>query len=454
MLVIGLIRCRSLYHKHVISVITNCFVAMPVAKRKISVIGLGYVGLPVAVAFAEAGFKVVGFDTSIIRINELREGKDKTFEVENDRLFNPNIIFTEIVEELRQANFHIITVPTPITNANEPNISYLIKASEMVGKQIKTGDFVVYESTVYPGCTEEDCIPVLEAESKLVAGHDFHVGYSPERINPGDPNHRFETILKIVSAQCSLSLEVVANTYGAVVTAGIHRAPSIKVAEAAKVIENTQRDLNIGFMNELSKIFTALDIDTHDVLKAAGTKWNFSNFEPGLVGGHCIGVDPYYLTNKASQIGCDPTVILSGRETNNAYPSFLAEQCRDWCSQRDITNPKILQLGLTFKENVPDIRNSKALDLVDRLRNIDPNLAVIDPVADIKPMKPDFRFNANIVAERFDVIVLAVPHQQFIKNGWKFVKAFANNEKTTLVLDIKARLDRASTPSEIELWRP
>ena len=363
---------------------------MAVLKRKISVIGLGYVGLPVAIGFAEAGFKVVGFDTNANRINELKKGYDKTFEVENRRLYNPNVTYTDIADDIGQANFHIITVPTPITNTNEPDISYLIKASETVGKQLKAGDLVVYESTVYPGCTEDDCIPVLEAESKLTAGQDFYVGYSPERINPGDPNHRFETILKIVSAQCPQSLKIVADTYGAVVTAGIYQAPSIKVAEAAKVIENTQRDLNIGFVNELSKIFNAMGVDTYDVLQAAGTKWNFNAFEPGLVGGHCIGVDPYYLTSKALKIGAQPKIILSGRDTNNNYPSFLAEQCRIWFSQQGITNPKIVQLGLTFKENVPDIRNSKAYDLANKLRTIDPTLAVIDPVADIAHVQTRF----------------------------------------------------------------
>jgi UDP-N-acetyl-D-galactosamine dehydrogenase len=427
---------------------------MAVLKRKISVIGLGYVGLPVAVAFAEAGFKVVGFDTNANRIKELKEGYDKTFEVENRRLDNPNLTYTDKADDIGQANFHIITVPTPITNINEPDISYLIKASETVGKQLKADDLVVYESTVYPGCTEDDCIPVLETESKLTAGQDFYVGYSPERINPGDPNHRFETILKIVSAQCSHSLKIVADTYGAVVTAGIYQAPSIKVAEAAKVIENTQRDLNIGFVNELSKIFKTMDIDTYDVLQAAGTKWNFNAFEPGLVGGHCIGVDPYYLTSKALKIGCDPTVILSGRETNNAYPIFLAEQCRNWFSQQGITDPKIVQLGLTFKENVPDIRNSKAFDLANTLRHIDPTLAVIDPVADIAHMKPDFRFNTSIDGERFDAIVLAVPHQQFINDGWQLINALTNTDKSTLVMDIKARLDRQSKPPAINLWRP
>ena len=427
---------------------------MAVLKRKISVIGLGYVGLPVAIAFAEAGFKVIGFDTNANRIKELKESYDKTFEVENRRLDSPNVTYTDKAEDIRQANFHIITVPTPITNTNEPDISHLIQASETVGKQLKAGDLVVYESTVYPGCTEENCIPVLAAESKLTAGQDFYVGYSPERINPGDPNHRFESILKIVSAQCSHSLKIVADTYGAVVTAGIYQATSIKVAEAAKVIENTQRDLNIGFVNELSKIFKTMGIDTYDVLKAAGTKWNFNAFEPGLVGGHCIGVDPYYLTTKALKIGCDPAVILSGRETNNAYPSFLAEQCRNWLSQQGIADPKIVQFGLTFKENVPDIRNSKALDLANTLRNIDPNLVVIDPVADIAHMKPDFRFNANIDSEHFDAIVLAVPHQQFINDGWQLFAALTNPDKSTLVMDIKARLDRQSKPPAVNLWRP
>ena len=427
---------------------------MAVLKRKISVIGLGYVGLPVAIGFAEAGFKVVGFDTNANRINELKEGYDKTFEVENKRLDNPNVTYTDKAEDIGQANFHIITVPTPITNTNEPDISYLIKASETVGKQLKAGDLVVYESTVYPGCTEDDCIPVLEAESKLTAGQDFYVGYSPERINPGDPNHRFETILKIVSAQCPQSLKIVADTYGAVVTAGIYQAPSIKVAEAAKVIENTQRDLNIGFVNELSQIFNAMSVDTYDVLKAAGTKWNFNTFEPGLVGGHCIGVDPYYLTSKAFKIGAQPKIILSGRDTNNNYPSFLAEQCRIWFNQKGITNPKIMQLGITFKENVPDIRNSKAFDLANRLRTIDPTLAVIDPVADIAHVQTDFRFNTSIDGERFDAVVLAVPHQEFIKEGWHLINALTNTDNSTLVMDIKARLERSAKPKNIQLWRP
>ena len=427
---------------------------MTVLTRKISVIGLGYVGLPVAVAFAEAGFNVVGFDTNTHRIKELTDAYDKTFEVENKRLDHPNITYTHNADDIGRADFHIITVPTPITNINEPDISYLITASQTVGKRLKAGDLVVYESTVYPGCTEEDCIPVLESESKLSAGQDFYVGYSPERINPGDMKHRFETILKIVSAQCPQSLKIVADTYGAVVTAGIYQAPSIKVAEAAKVIENTQRDLNIGFVNELSRIFNAMGVDTHDVLQAAGTKWNFNTYEPGLVGGHCIGVDPYYLTSKAMKIGAQPKIILSGRNTNNDYPVFLAKQCSAWLEQHDIANPKIVQFGLTFKEDVPDIRNSKAFDLANALRTIDPDLVVIDPVADIAHMKPDFRFNPSIDGERFDAIVLAVPHRLFISDGWQFIHALVHTDKSTLVMDIRAKLDRQSTPQAVELWRP
>ena len=423
-------------------------------RYKISVTGLGYVGLPVAVAFAEAGFFVVGFDTNANRIKELNEGVDKTLEVDNERLLQSNISFTDSAADIRKANFHIITVPTPITESNEPDISHLIRASETIGKQLTKGDIVVYESTVYPGCTEEDCIPALEASSKLIAGEDFYVGYSPERINPGDSNHRFETILKIVSAQCHYSLEIITDLYGAVVTAGIHQAPSIKVAEAAKVIENTQRDLNIGFVNELSKIFNAMGVDTYDVLKAAGTKWNFIPFEPGLVGGHCIGVDPYYLTNKAIKIGEQPTIILSGRDTNNSYPTFLAGQCKAWLKQRNITQPKILQLGLSFKENVPDTRNSKALELAQELKKIDPSLLVIDPMADVTDQPIEFRFNENSYGEHFNVIVIAVPHQKFISDGWRLIERFMNADEPAIIMDLKAKLDRSSMPPSVDLWRP
>ena len=427
---------------------------MSATKRKISVTGLGYVGLPVAIAFAEAGFSVTGFDVNDDRVRDLKQGIDLTCEVENNRLTNQNIIYTSTPSKIHGADFHIITVPTPVTPDCDPDISFLISASQTVGQQLKVGDIVVYESTVYPGCTEDDCIPVLEAASNLKAGKDFFVGYSPERINPGDHNHRFETILKIVSAQCSYSLNIIAETYGQVVKAGIYQAPSIKVAEAAKVIENTQRDLNIGFVNELSKIFKMMKIDTHDVLQAAGTKWNFNAFEPGLVGGHCIGVDPYYLTNKATKIGADPKIILSGRETNNDYPSFISSQCKDWLDRQGIKKPKIALIGITFKENVPDVRNSKAFDLAKNLKSIDPTLDVIDPVADLGSLKPDFRFNETGNNDRFDVVVFAVPHQSLISQGWHLIASLVTPNRLTLVMDIKARLDRMSVPDHIELWRP
>ena len=423
-------------------------------KRKISVTGLGYVGLPVAIAFAEAEFEVIGFDVNEGRINDLNKAIDVTFEVENDRLTNSKITYTSDPSAIQGADFHIITVPTPVTDNCEPDISFLISASQTIGKRLSVGDIVVYESTVYPGCTEEDCLPILEEVSTLTAGTDFFVGYSPERINPGDLNHRFETILKIVSAQCPKSLEIIANTYASVVTAGVYRAPSIKVAEAAKVIENTQRDLNIGFVNELSKIFKIMDIDTHDVLKAAGTKWNFNVFEPGLVGGHCIGVDPYYLTSKAKKIGADPRIILSGRETNDGYPAFIIDQCQHWLDKQGIVNPRILLMGLTFKEDVPDIRNSKAFELAQKLKSIDSSLEVVDPVADLSNHAPGFSFNAKADDAVFDVIVVAVPHVDFITDPWPLMCALTSANRPTLVMDIKAKLDREAAPKHIELWRP
>ena len=423
-------------------------------KRKISVIGLGYVGLPVAIAFAEAGFSVIGLDVNEGRINDLNKAVDVTFEVKNDRLTNANITYTSNPSAIQGADFHIITVPTPVTDNCEPDISFLISASQTVGKQLSVGDIVVYESTVYPGCTEEDCVPILEAASTLTAGTDFFVGYSPERINPGDLKHRFETILKIVSAQCPKSLEIIADTYASVVTAGVYRAPSIKVAEAAKVIENTQRDLNIGFVNELSKIFKIMDIDTHDVLKAAGTKWNFNVFEPGLVGGHCIGVDPYYLTSKAKRIGADPRIILSGRETNDGYPAFIIDQCQHWLDKQGIINPRILLMGITFKEDVPDIRNSKAFELAQKLKSIDSSLEVVDPIADLSNHAPGFSFNTKADDAVFDVIVVAVPHADFTTDPWPLMCALTSANRPTLVMDIKAKLDREAAPKHIELWRP
>ena len=338
--------------------------------RKIAVIGLGYVGLPVAVAFARSGVPVIGFDIDRKRIEELRAGHDRTREVEPADLKQPALRYDHEPAALAAADFYIVTVPTPIDSARRPDLGAMLAASDTVGGVLKRGDIVVYELTVYPGAVEEDCMPVLEKKSGLRAGSDFTVGYSPERINPGDKKHRFETITKVVSAQDARTLDIVADVYGSVVTAGIHRAPSIKVAEAAKVIENTQRDLNIAFMNELSAIFHQLGIDTGDVLAAAATKWNFQKFEPGLVGGHCIGVDPYYLTYRAEKAGYHPEIILAGRRINDGMGERVARECMRALLQRGCREPTVTILGMTFKENVPDIRNSKVIDIVRELGRV------------------------------------------------------------------------------------
>jgi len=338
-------------------------------KRIISVIGLGYVGLPVAVAFGKKN-RTIGFDVNAERIRELQEGHDRTGEVTSEELAETDLLFTDSIDELRKADFHIIAVPTPVDDAKRPDLSILLKASETVAKALKKGDIVVYESTVYPGATEEDCVPVLERVSGLTFGSDFTVGYSPERINPGDKEHTFTRIMKVVSGSDTATLDVVASVYESVVTAGVHRAASIKVAEAAKVIENTQRDLNIALMNELALIFDRLGIDTLDVLEAAGTKWNFLPFRPGLVGGHCIGVDPYYLTHKAEKIGYIPQVILAGRRINDGVGKFIAQRTiREMIrAGQNILGATVTVLGLTFKEDCPDIRNSKVIDIIRELQ--------------------------------------------------------------------------------------
>jgi len=337
--------------------------------RKIAVVGLGYVGLPVAVAFARSSSEVIGFDVDKVRIADLRDCNDRTREVESEVLRSLSLKLTSNVAEIGDADFFIVTVPTPIDDARKPDLGAMMSASRSVGSVLKRRDIVVYESTVYPGAIEEECVPVLEQTSGLRAGVDFKVGYSPERINPGDKQHRFENITKVVSAQDDETLEIIANVYGSVVTAGIHRAPSIKVAEAAKVIENTQRDLNIAFMNELSLIFRELDIDTGDVLAAARTKWNFLPFYPGLVGGHCIGVDPYYLTYRAEKAGYHPEVILAGRRINDGMGQRIARECIRGLMRRRPRGGIVTVLGLTFKENVPDTRNSRVIDIVRELRD-------------------------------------------------------------------------------------
>lgn len=423
--------------------------------RKIAVVGLGYVGLPVAVAFARSGTSVVGYDIDIRRIVELRDGFDRTREVEVDELKNPYLFFTSDTAALSTADFYIVTVPTPIDHALRPDLSAMLAASQDVGRALRSGDIVVYESTVYPGAVEEDCIPVLEAASGLKAGIDFKVGYSPERINPGDKKHRFETIKKVVSAQDAETLDIISGTYESVVTAGIHRAPSIKVAEAAKVIENTQRDINIAFMNELSLIFNALGIDTGDVLAAAQSKWNFVPFDPGLVGGHCIGVDPYYLTYRAQKAGYYPEIILAGRRLNNAMGKHIARECIRAMLLRPGRARIVTVLGLTFKEDVPDIRNTKVIDIIHELESFGVVVQVTDAMA--APEDAHYEYGVTLMGlaelKPADAVILAVPHRGYREGGWSLMRKMLLKEQG-VVLDVKGRLDRKAVPPGIQLWRP
>jgi len=423
--------------------------------RKIAVIGLGYVGLPVAVAFARSGVPVIGFDIDRRRIDELRSGHDRTREIETGELANRMLRLENDSMHLKDADFFIVTVPTPIDGAHRPDLGALLSASETVGRALRKDAVVVYESTVYPGAIEEDCVPVLERVSKLRAGQDFTVGYSPERINPGDKAHRFENITKVVSGQDARTLDIVANVYGSVVTAGIHRAPSIKVAEAAKVIENTQRDLNIAFMNELSAIFQELGIDTGDVLAAAATKWNFMNYHPGLVGGHCIGVDPYYLTYRAEKAGYHPEVILAGRRTNDGVGQRIARECIRQLLHRERAGPATVTiLGMTFKENVPDTRNSKVFDIVRELRTSGVSIQVHDPLANSEDTEHEYGVSLMPFAalKPADAVVLAVAHDEYVAGGWPMVTRLLKDGRG-VVLDVKSKLDRRLQPKEIELWR-
>lgn len=423
--------------------------------RKISVIGLGYVGLPVAVAFGQNA-TVIGFDINKNRVEELKSGEDKTGEVASSELNVANILFTSNLEELAKADFHIVAVPTPIDSAKKPDLSPLLAASKTVSSILKKGDIVVYESTVYPGATEEECAPILEEGARLQCGKDFFIGYSPERINPGDKNHTFKTIKKVVSAQDESTLEIIANVYSSVVEAGVFKATSIKVAEAAKVIENTQRDLNIALMNELAVIFKRMDIDTHDVLEAAGTKWNFLPFQPGLVGGHCIGVDPYYLTHKSESLGYSPQVILSGRKINDGMGKYIIDLLIDKLKSSDkaLDDVVITILGITFKENVPDIRNTKVIDIIDELRNYPVTTQVYDPCAEIQDVKSEYQIDLKDYKslQRADVIIVAVPHDEFIDKGWNGISDLLHSSGG-IVCDVKSILDRRNKPDNIELYR-
>jgi UDP-N-acetyl-D-galactosamine dehydrogenase len=424
-------------------------------ERRIGVIGLGYVGLPIAFAFGKSGVDVVGFDIDAQRIAELRSGLDRTREVQAADFAAARVLFTTDRSLLADVNFFIVTVPTPIDGAHRPDLTALLAASRTVGGKLKRGDIVVYESTVYPGATEEDCAPILEAASGLRAGIDFTLAYSPERINPGDKAHRFETITKVVSAQDQRTLDIVANVYGSVVKAGIFRASSIRVAEAAKVIENTQRDLNIALMNELSVVFRTMGIDTMDVLAAAGTKWNFLPFTPGLVGGHCVGVDPYYLTHRAEKAGCYPQVILAGRRVNDDMGKFIARECIRSILKNGHSGQVVTVLGFTFKEDVPDIRNSKVADIVRELTAFGFEPQVTDPLADPAEVMSEYgvKLTPEEVLQPAAAIVLAVAHASYRKRGWSLIRSNLAKGRG-LVLDLKACLDRSAQPDHVELWRP
>jgi UDP-N-acetyl-D-galactosamine dehydrogenase len=422
--------------------------------RKIAVIGLGYVGLPVAVGFARSGTPVIGFDINEGRIAELRAGFDRTHEVDSSDLKLATLTYESALTKLSVADFFIITVPTPIDAARRPDLGAMLAASKSVGQVLKSRDIVVYESTVYPGAVEEDCVPVLEANSGLSAGRDFAVGYSPERINPGDKTHRFETITKVVAAQDAQTLEIVAAVYGSVVKAGIHRAPSIKVAEAAKVIENTQRDLNIAFMNELSAICQKLGVDTGDVIEAAKTKWNFVPFYPGLVGGHCIGVDPYYLTHRAEKAGYHPEIILAGRRINDSVGQRVARECIRQLLRRGCAAASVIVLGLTFKENVPDIRNSKVPDIINELQSSGVTVQVHDPLARADEAAEEYGITLLDAQslQPSDAVIFAVAHDEFVAGGWPYVSGLLKGGEG-VVLDIKSKLDRRTRPPDIDLWR-
>ncbi|ALA59762.1 nucleotide sugar dehydrogenase [Nitrospira moscoviensis] len=424
--------------------------------RSIAVVGLGYVGLPIAVAFGKQA-PVIGFDINRTKIEELRKGLDRTGEVSKSDLNAAKVHYTWEPAELKRADFIIVAVPTPINEALQPDLTALQKSSELIGRNLSAGTIVVYESTVYPGATEEVCLPILEKTSGMKAGVDFKIGYSPERINPGDKEHTLEKIVKVVSAQDAESLEIVARTYASVVKAGIHRASSIKVAEAAKVIENTQRDLNIALMNELSLIFHRLGIDTKSVLEAAGTKWNFLKFSPGLVGGHCIGVDPYYLTTKAESVGYHPQVILAGRRINNGMGKFVAEHTMKLLSQlsRPVSELRVGVLGLTFKENVPDLRNSKVPDIIHELREYGVTVVVHDPMAEPEEAVAEYGIHLSDWKQFADLdgLILAVAHRHFLDMGMKELLRPLRSQKNGVLIDVKSVLDPGEVPGGLKYWR-
>lgn len=406
-------------------------------QEKLAVIGLGYVGLPIALEFARK-ISVIGFDINTKRVEMMKNGIDPSNELEKSAFEGCDIQFTANMEDLKQAKFFIVAVPTPVDQHNVPDLKPVLSASEAIGKVLKKGDYVVFESTVYPGCTEDDCNPVLEKISGLKNITDYKLGYSPERINPGDKEHTLSKIIKVVSGCDAESLEVIAKTYEIVVKAGVHRAASIKVAEAAKIIENTQRDVNIALMNELSRIFDKIGINTYDVLEAAGTKWNFLKFFPGLVGGHCIGVDPYYLTYKANALGYDPEVILSGRRINDDMGPYVARRTVQKLTKahKDVSASRVLIMGATFKENVSDIRNSKVADIVNELKNYSVTVEVVDPHADGDELQHEYGF--GLVPKpngMYDAIIVAVNHKEYLSLDENYFKTIMNGGG--IIVDVK-----------------
>jgi len=410
-------------------------------KPTIAIIGLGYVGLPLAIAFGNE-YPTIGYDTNKHRVAELKEGKDLTLQSSKASIEGATrLSFSDQIEDIKNCTIYIVTVPTPVTNTKEPDLSFLLTATKLIGEVLKKGDIVIYESTVYPGCTEEDCVPVLEKSSGLIFNTHFYCGYSPERINPGDTVHTLTTIQKITSGSTPEIADTIDALYHSIITAGTYKASSIKVAEAAKAIENAQRDINISFVNELALIFDKMNIDTNEVLEAASTKWNFLPFKPGLVGGHCIGVDPYYLAHKASSLGHTPQVILSGRNVNDQMGVFVADKLLRLMNERliDITNAKVLLLGVTFKENCPDIRNSKAFDILDHLKNKGVEVDVFDPFANAKEVKQKHQLTLVTELATYDGIIIAVAHDFF--KALDFQKLQRN--KKAVIFDTKAFLDKS-----------
>ena len=420
---------------------------MNITKKKIAIIGLGYVGLPLAVEFGKQ-FDVLGFDINKIRVDELCKGIDRTLESSINELKSSTLLkFTSNEEDLKSCNIFIVTVPTPIDKFKAPNLTPLLQASKTIGKFLKKGDIVIYESTVYPGCTEEDCVPVLEKNSNLKFNVDFFCGYSPERINPGDKINTLTKIKKVTSGSTTEVAIFVDNLYKSIITAGTHLAPNIKVAEASKAIENAQRDINISFVNELALIFDRIGIDTQDVLDAAGTKWNFLKYKPGLVGGHCIGVDPYYLAHKAQSLGYYPEVILSGRRVNDNMGMFIANKVVKLMIQNEIIikGAKVLLLGVTFKENCPDIRNSKVADIYFELKQFGLEVDVYDPHVNYQDVKKEYDIEIVDKLSKYDSIILAVSHNEFLNFNYESLKL----NKNSIVYDIKSVLNRAEVNSRL-----